>query len=105
MNDGEKSIPDNKTGVPLIPARMLNEFVYCPRLAYMMWVQGEFAHNAYTVDGKIQHRRVDKKGGRLPPAGEEQEKIHARSVDLSTFSRAELPRPKLLKNVSASQGP
>jgi CRISP-associated protein Cas1 len=84
MNGRDKSIPNDKKDIPLIPARMLNEFVYCPRLAYMMWVQGEFAHNAYTVDGKIQHRRVDKKGGRLPPSDEEQEKIHARSVDLSS---------------------
>lgn len=34
--------------LPPIPARMLNEFVYCPRLAHMMWVQGEFAHNEFT---------------------------------------------------------
>jgi len=27
----------------LVPARMLNEFCYCPRLAYLEWVQGEFA--------------------------------------------------------------
>jgi CRISPR-associated exonuclease Cas4/CRISPR-associated protein Cas1 len=27
---------------PLIPARMANEFVYCPRLAYLMWTQGEW---------------------------------------------------------------
>ena len=24
----------------LLPARMVNEFAYCPRLAYMEWVQG-----------------------------------------------------------------
>jgi len=34
---------------------MLNEYVYCPRLAYMMWVQGEFAHNTDTVEGAIRH--------------------------------------------------
>jgi len=45
---------------PLIPVRMLNEHVYCPRLAYLMWVQGEFRHNEFTVDGAIKHRRVDK---------------------------------------------
>ena len=33
-----------QTDVPdLIPARMLNEFAYCPRLSYLEWVQGEFA--------------------------------------------------------------
>ena len=32
---------------------MLNEFTYCPRLCYMEWVQGEFAHSADTVDGRL----------------------------------------------------
>ncbi|HPT20092.1 MAG TPA: CRISPR-associated endonuclease Cas1 [Methanothrix sp.] len=43
----------------LIPARMLNEFAYCPRLCYIEWVQGEFLDSADTVDGRFQHRRVD----------------------------------------------
>ena len=51
---------------PQIPVRMLNEFVYCPRLGYLEWVQGEFMHSADTVDGAIKHRRVDKGGGVLP---------------------------------------
>ncbi len=67
-----------------IPARMLNEYVYCPRLAYMMWVEGEFAHNADTVEGAIRHKRVDQASGALPESGEEAEKIHARSVHLSS---------------------
>jgi CRISPR-associated protein Cas1 len=70
---------------PLIPVRMVNEYVYCPRLAYMMWVQGEFAHSADTVEGKIRHKRVDKPGGRHPEtAGEDTGEIHARSVALSS---------------------
>lgn len=47
----------------LIPARMLNEYAYCPRLAYLEWVQGEFADNAFTEDGRFAHRRVDKPTG------------------------------------------
>ncbi|MFV0438770.1 MAG: CRISPR-associated endonuclease Cas1 [Desulfopila sp.] len=73
--------------IPPIPVRMLNEYVYCPRLAYMMWVQGEFAHSADTIEGAIRHKRVDKEAGKLPPAtetDEEQERIHARSVSLSS---------------------
>lgn len=27
---------------PLVPARMINEWVYCPRLAYLEWVDGEW---------------------------------------------------------------
>lgn len=69
---------------PLIPARMLNEFVYCPRLGYLMWVQGEFAHSADTLDGVNKHRRVDKRGGLLPETPEENEPIQARSVSLSS---------------------
>ena len=70
--------------IPLIPVRMLNEFVYCPRLGYQMWVQGEFAHSADTVDGIIKHRRVDRKGGQSLPAAEHEQRIHARSVSLGS---------------------
>ncbi|MFZ7127380.1 MAG: CRISPR-associated endonuclease Cas4g/Cas1g [Desulfobacterales bacterium] len=70
---------------PLIPVRILNEYVYCPRLAYLMWVQGEFVHNADTVEGAIRHKRVDKASGKLPECHEaEPEEIHARSVYLSS---------------------
>jgi CRISPR-associated protein Cas1 len=76
--------PSPISDVPLIPVRMLNEYVYCPRLAYLMWVQGEFEHNAYTVEGLIRHGRVDKKSGKLPEAPVEDEKVHAQSVSLGS---------------------
>ena len=34
-----------------LPARMLNEFVYCPRLFFYEWVEGVFSHNTETQDG------------------------------------------------------
>ncbi|MEW6744993.1 MAG: CRISPR-associated endonuclease Cas1 [Planctomycetota bacterium] len=49
----------------LVPARMLNEYVYCPRLAYLEWVQGEFEDNADTVEGRYRHRGVDRERGSL----------------------------------------
>ncbi len=55
---------------------MLNEYVYCPRLAYLEWVQGEFAHSTDTAEGAIKHRRVDKARGNLPEAPEPGEKVH-----------------------------
>ena len=64
----------------LIPARMLNEFAYCPRLCYIEWVQGEFLDSADTVDGRFQHRRVDKASGNV---SDSLETFHARSVYLS----------------------
>ncbi|MGH7286975.1 MAG: CRISPR-associated endonuclease Cas4g/Cas1g [Myxococcota bacterium] len=60
---------------PLIPARMLNEFVYCPRLAILEWVDGEFAHSADTVEGTVRHAAVDRPGYRVrlkKQGGEEQ---------------------------------
>jgi hypothetical protein len=36
-------------GVPdLVPARMINETLYCERLVHLEWSQGEFADNAFT---------------------------------------------------------
>jgi CRISPR-associated protein Cas1 len=71
-----------------VPARMVNEYAYCPRLAFLEWVQGEFADNADTAEGRYKHRVVDKPGGHLPPPSErggegEDHHIHARSVWLS----------------------
>ena len=67
-----------------IPARMVNEFVYCPRLYFYMWVEGLFRESADTVEGSAQHKRVDARPGALPGAGESEEKLHARSVTLSS---------------------
>jgi CRISP-associated protein Cas1 len=68
---------------PHLPARMVNEVVYCPRLAYLEWVQGEWAESADTVEGRFAHRRVDRQGAILP-AGGEGLRIHARSVTLAS---------------------
>lgn len=70
---------------PPVPARVLNEFVYCPRLAYLEWVQKEFVDSADTVQGRHVHRRVDKRGGSLPAPDENSDEPKvARSVELSS---------------------
>jgi CRISPR-associated protein Cas1 len=43
----------------LVPARMLNEMSYCPRLFALEWVHGEWEDSADTIDGRMVHRRVD----------------------------------------------
>lgn len=52
----------------LLPARMLNEFAYCPRLFCLEWVQGEFADSVDTVEGRFVGRRTAHEQG---PAAEE----------------------------------
>ena len=70
----------------LLPARMVNEFVYCPRLFYLEWVQGEFAESAETLDGHRIHHRVDQERGSFPKAEEWAEgvKVRARALSLSS---------------------
>ncbi len=69
----------------LVPARMINETLYCERLTYLEWVQGEFADNEYTVEGRYAHRRADAPGGTLPaPSDAEERPYRARSVWLSS---------------------
>ena len=58
--------PPASANVPLVPARMVNEFVYCARLAYLMWGQAEWSDTGDTVDGKRIHARVDRKSTTLP---------------------------------------
>ena len=52
----------------VLPARMLNEFVYCPRLFYYEHVEGVFVESADTVLGASVHQRVDKGSGAMPKA-------------------------------------
>lgn len=75
----QKKLPD------LLPARMLNEFVYCPRLYYYEWVEGVFESSADTLEGQAKHSRVDTEPGAMPAAdGIGPEVIHSRSVTLSS---------------------
>ena len=85
---------------PLVPARMLNEYVYCPRLAYLEWVQGEWVDSSDTVEGRHAHRRVNRDGGKLPPPGdaEKTEKLHARSITLSSDSLGLIARMDLIES-------
>jgi CRISPR/Cas system-associated exonuclease Cas4 (RecB family) len=73
----------------LVPARMLNEFAYCPRLAFLEWAEATFEHNPDTLDGRFVHRRVDAGDERAfpppdaPDTDEPLPTLHARSVLLS----------------------
>lgn len=53
----------------LVPARMLNEYVYCPRLAYLEWVDRQFTDSGDTAEGSFLHRRVQRPAGRAREPG------------------------------------
>ena len=89
-----------RADTPLVPARMVNEFQYCPRLAYLEWVQGEWAESADTVEGRHAHRRVNRDGGNLPPPADlsADEKLHARSVTLSSDTLGLIAKMDLIES-------
>lgn len=94
--------PDN-----LVPARMVNEFVYCPRLFYLEWVQGQFEHSHDTLEGSAVHRRVDREGGTLPSADEVtyDESFVARGILLSAPKLGLIARMDLLEGEGGAVRP
>jgi len=99
--------PELSGDVPLLPARMINEFAYCPRLAYLEWVQGEWQASGDTVEGKHVHRRVDQRKGDLPPADEAKdgERIHAKSITLSSNRLGLIARMDLIEGEGSEVSP
>lgn len=67
----------------LVPARMLNEYAYCPRLFFLEWVDSLWAASSDTAEGDRRHRRVDAGGGAAPLPGQGL-LIAARSVELAS---------------------
>ncbi|TAN22618.1 MAG: CRISPR-associated endonuclease Cas1 [Acidobacteria bacterium] len=96
---GKKPLPE------LLPARMLNEFVYCPRLFYYEWVEGVFRGSADTADGSARHRRVDGEPGAFAPAPQLAEAgIKARSIELSSDRLKLFARLDLVESADGGAG-
>lgn len=88
----------------LLPARMVNEFVYCPRLFYLEWVEGRFADSDDTRVGRQVHRRVDNEAGAAPlPA--EGEWNAARSVTLSSQQLGVIAKIDVIEGIDGSVVP
>jgi CRISPR-associated protein Cas1 len=78
-------------GLPeLVPARMVNEFVYCPRLFHLEWVQGRFATSDDVEEGLYVHRVVDEPGGDLPAPAKDLERFAGRTSRSFTVSSEHL---------------
>ncbi len=98
QNAASDELPD------YLPARMLNEFVYCPRLFYYEWVEGVFVHNRETTEGALRHAKLDAKDDALPSAQELaatrqtiDQTIHARSVTLSSDTHGLIAKLDLIE--------
>jgi len=91
----QRKLPD------YLPARMVNEFAYCPRLFFYEWVEGVFQESADTLEGSAQHKRVDREGGGLPASEELTEDMKTRSITLSSERHRLIAKMDL---VDVSQG-
>jgi len=90
--NGRTPLPD------YLPARMLNEFAYCPRLFFYEWVDGVFEESVDTIEGKNQHRHVDEKATGLPaPEDLGEDTIRSRSVTLSSERHGVIARMDLVE--------
>lgn len=80
---------------PLIPARMINELAYCPRLFALEWLHDEWADNHHTIEGRAVHRRVDAptRRGLLPVDETAEESSEACDSDTA---------PRVVRSVSLS---
>lgn len=109
VSSGDQSPTAGRAIPELVPIRMLNEFTYCPRLAYLEWVQGEWAENLETLEGSFAHRNVDKptttplaqpqaNASDPPSEGAPDDKpLHARSLTLSSASLGMIAKLDLLE--------
>lgn len=97
---GSSAAPD------YLPARMLNEFTYCPRLYYYEHVEGLFAHNQETVEGSLRHSGLDRREDALPPpeqlAEETGRPVRSRSVTLSSDAYGVIAKMDLIEVQAAS---
>jgi len=86
MSSEISSLSQRPNAPDQIPARMINEYAYCPRLFYLEYSQCEWAHNTETLEGRFAHRRVDKQQGSVPAPDELKSvpKLHSRSVTVGS---------------------
>lgn len=121
-SDVADSQPSTLNAQP-IPARMLNEFVYCPRLYYYEHVEGIFVESADTQRGAAIHARVDGGKGSMPQPVEGSElrvessavsepstlnsqldTIHSRSVMLSSEKHGVVAKMDLVEVFVGADG-
>jgi CRISPR-associated endonuclease Cas1/CRISPR-associated protein Cas4 len=103
----ELPAPPATAETPLVPVRMVNEYVYCPRLAFLEWVDSEWADSGDTEEGRRVHVRVDAGGGKLPAPAEIDDKpdFVARSVTLAAEALGIIAKMDLIEGEDGTVTP
>ncbi len=59
-----------------LPLSFLNQFAYCPRRFWLMYVQGEMEINAPVLEGQIRHERAHTPGKQMDEQGRTLRSVH-----------------------------
>jgi CRISPR-associated protein Cas1 len=68
------------TGDDALTLDMVGQYTYCPRRFHLMYVEGRWDDNAYTIEGRHIHRRVDRVDQLLPEADAEKKPAQEKSA-------------------------
>jgi CRISPR-associated protein Cas1 len=90
----------------LMPLDQVHQFAYCPRRMHLMYVGGEWSDNAFTVEGRYHHMRVDEEEDPLPdPRQDPESPKSSRSVQLSSAGLGIIAKADLIETSGASAEP
>jgi CRISPR-associated exonuclease Cas4 len=74
----------------LIPISALQHHLFCPRQCALIHVEGLWAEDAATAEGRLLHAKVDAARGETRPSLRVARGIHLRSVTLGVAGRADV---------------
>lgn len=88
-----------KTDKSLLPLRMLVEWVYCPRLFYLMHVEGQMSANAPVWRGRLDHAGVDRSTDRV--ARRQPSRSKSAGDDGEQREEEDAPLPETWRSITA----
>jgi CRISPR-associated exonuclease Cas4 len=62
--------------IDYLPLSYLNQFLYCPRRFWLMFVQGEMEINAPVLEGTLRHSRANQPGAQTDEQGRTLRSVH-----------------------------
>lgn len=74
----------------LLPLSGLQHLLYCGRQCALIHVEGQWAENMYTAEGRVGHERVHGGGGRSTPGVRTAFSLHLRSLALGLSGVADV---------------
>ena len=88
----------------LITARMAMEYAYCPRLSYLIYVDGRWEDNYYTEHGHVIHENTDDEMDGLPEPcdpyeGDEEAPVVTKSAMLTSESLGICAKPDIIETI------